>query len=101
MAYPERDNALRLLHALNNVFQANGRTDVLVYIDTPVLERAQLAQGSDELRYAMEWLLKEGALWRDYEQDAKSSGVLGIPDYGLHFYITEHGFDLLNIHPNV
>jgi len=95
MADPVRNNALRLLRAMNDVFEANGRTAVLVWVDTPVLERVQLERGSKALKDAMWWLLVDDALRRDYEQDAKASNVLDVPDYGIHFYITEHGFDLL------
>ncbi len=94
MAYSVRDSALRLLDSMN-YHEAQGRTNAVVGLDPPVVHDAGLQYGSDLLDNAMWWLLDEGALRRDYEMDAATSNVLEVPDYGVHFYITEHGFDLL------
>ena len=100
MADPVRDGALRLLHAMNDLV-AKGRTDVNVGLEPEVLDRAGLTLDSDLLDPAMEWLLREDALRRNYAADAVAHGVRGVRPYGIHFDITEHGFDLLNIYPNV
>jgi len=49
----------------------------------------------------MEWLLSDGALRNNYAMDAVAGGVAAAKPYGIHFNITERGFALLNIHPNV
>jgi hypothetical protein len=100
MADPERDSALLLLRAMNDL-GAKGRTDVNVGLEPEVLARADLPLDSDILAPAMEWLLREGALRPNYAMDSVADRVGGGRRYGIHFNITEHGFDLLNIHPNV
>ena len=106
MAEPVRDGALRLLRAMNDL-GAKGRTDVNVGLEPEMLERAELPLDSDILAPTMEWLLRDGALQPNYAMDAAADRVRGqgvFPEgrrYGIHFNITEHGFDLLNIHPNV
>jgi hypothetical protein len=99
MADPVRDSALRLLRAMNDL-GAKGRPDVNVGLGPEVLERAGLSLGSD-LDEALEWLLREDALRRNLAADAVAHGVRGVPPLGINFNITEHGFALLNIHPNV
>jgi len=100
MAELERDSALRLLRAMDDL-GAKGRTDVNVELEPEVLARAELPLDSDILNSAMEWLLREGALRPNYAMDGVAARVGGGRRYGIHFNITEHGFDLLNIHPNV
>jgi hypothetical protein len=100
IADPVRDSALRLLRAMNDLY-AKGRTEVNVGLEPDVLDRAGLSLDSALLDPAMEWLLREGALRRNDELDAVATGVLEARSYGIHFNITERGFDLLNIHPNV
>jgi hypothetical protein len=100
MADPVRDSALRLLHAMNDL-GAKGRTDVNLGLEPEVLARAELPLDSDILNPAMEWLLREGALQPNYAMDPIAGRVGGGRRYGIHFNITEHGFALLNIHPNV
>ena len=101
MADSVRESApMRLLRAMNDL-GAKGRTDVNVGLEPEVLARAELPLDSDILDPAMEWLLREGALRPNYELDAVATGVLEARSYGIHFNITERGFDLLNIHPNV
>ena len=101
MADSVRESApMRLLRAINDL-GAKGRTDVNVGLEPEVLARAELPLDSDILDPAMEWLLREGALQPNYAMDAVAGRVGGGRRYGIHFNITEHGFDLLNIHPNV
>jgi hypothetical protein len=101
MADSVRESApMRLLRAMNDL-GAKGRTDVNVVLDPEVLARAELPLDSDILDPAMEWLLREGALRPNYAMDEVAGRVRGGRRYGIHFNITEHGFDLLNIHPNV
>jgi hypothetical protein len=100
MADPVRIIALRLLRAMNDL-GARGRTDVNVGLDTGVLEHAGLSLDSDLLDPAMEWLLSDGALRNNYAMDAVAADVAAAKPYGIHFNITERGFALLNIHPNV
>jgi hypothetical protein len=101
MADSVRESApMRLLRAMNDL-GAKGRTDVNVGLEPEVLARAELPLDSDILDPAMEWLLREGALRPNYAMDAVAGRVRGGRRYGIHFNITEHGFDLLNIHPNV
>ncbi len=99
MADPVRNSALRLLRAMNDLY-AKGRTEVNVGLHPEVLEHAGLSLGSDLLDEAIEWLLREDALRRNLEADAVAHGVRGIYPLGINFNITEHGFALLNIHPN-
>src|SRR5215216_1427256 len=100
MAELERDSApMRLLRAMDDL-GAKGRTDVNVELEPEVLARAELPLDSDILNSAMEWLLREGALQPNYAMDpAAPHGALVW--HRIHFNITEHGFDLLNIYPNV
>ncbi len=89
-----KEGALRLLRAMN-YHQAKGRTDVAVGPDPEIVREAGLEQGSYLLEAAMWWLLDENALEHDYEINARASSIVGLPDYGIAFFITEHGLDLL------
>ncbi len=84
-----RECALRLLRLMNEQ-QAKGRTDVAVGPEPHLVEQADI-EDSEHLEAVMTWLLTEGAL--DPRPDR--GGIVGDPDYGISFNITERGLSML------
>lgn len=91
MAVDMRENALALLRAMNET--AKGRTDVVVGPDGATVALSGVEYEHEDR--AMEWLLDEGAIIPDEEMQARSRRLVGQPTYGMFFYITERGLELL------
>lgn len=91
MVVDVRENALALLRAMNET--AKGRTNVVVGPDTATLTLSGVEYEHEDR--AMEWLLDEGAIIPDDEMSARASRIVGQPTYGMFFYITGRGLELL------
>ena len=92
MAEDVREDALRLLYALNEIL-ARGRTVVAIMPEPRVVAKARLDY--DRLDAAMWWLLDKGALQPDKGAESRLVNAVGRPDYGWYFNLTEHGLALL------
>lgn len=86
-----RESALALLRAMNET--AKGRTDVLVGPDAATVARSGIEYVQED--EATWWLIENGAIVTDDEMNARASALVGQPTYGMFFYITEHGLELL------
>jgi hypothetical protein len=96
--YPEgvRENALALLRAMNDQ-QAKGQTDAPVIPNSEMAYRAGLVSADRDS--AIEWLLDEKALLPVNDLNLRASNIAGTPQYGLYFYITDRGIDLVRHRP--
>ncbi len=75
MAETVRENALRLLKAMNEL-QARNQPNVTVEVRALEAERAGLAYRSETYDDAMEWLLVKGALREDLKPMTDSGSCL-------------------------
>lgn len=86
-----REDALALLRAMNE--SSTGRTDVVVGPDAATVQLSGIEYEQQDP--AMAWLLNEGAIEPDEAMQSRARRLVGQPTYGMFFYITELGLELL------
>ena len=86
---------LALLRALNER-QAHDQVGATVMPGMPDAKAAGLEYGSREYENALEWLLHTGALVSDDDTNDSMRNVVGQPQQGWAFKLTDTGLELLH-----